>query len=40
MSPARTLTVASALAGLLTAGTATRADVPIKLEPFVTGLNS
>ena len=40
MSLARTLTAASAFAALFTASVAAQAEVPIKLEPFVTGVNT
>ena len=40
MSLARTLSWVSALGALLLAGTSAQAEVPIKLEPFVTGVNT
>ena len=40
MSLARTLTAASAMAALLTVSVTAQAEVPVKLEPYVSGLNA
>lgn len=40
MSLTRTLTAASAVVALFTVSVTAQAEVPVKLEPFITGLNA